>query len=534
MPDFIYMIESRLTPDQQRAVQTVQTVALEQGLNVYLTGGAVRDLLTGLSIRDLDFAVQGNALKLQKELEKVGAQVRSVDEDLRSLSLLFPGNVRVDIHMARAEQYDKPGKPVISPATIIDDLRRRDFTVNAMALSLNPASRGLLHDPTNGVADVEGKLLRILHNYSFLEEPSRLLRATRFSARFHWQMEERTQARYDAAKENNYIENISNRAIGYEAEQLAYEDDPLHVMRALEKEGWLRVLHSHWSTAKVDTGGLSQLTKLRQQMTELGYTMDTAPAVMHFITARLNAHDIAELQRLIPNKEFVNAWRGQEDEAKELAKRLAGKEAATPSRTWQLLSSAKPEAILFLQLTARQQGVVQKLRNFFGKWRQVKQKLPLPEMTELRITPELPEYPKLAEQVFLHLLDGKLRSHTELMKFLKPYSPPPPPPPPPPPVKRGRAKAEAAAAVAAAPEAVAEVGKKKRGKGAKAAEAATPVVAPAAKPAEPPKAAPAAAKKTPASAKPVAKPKPAAKPKSKPKTKPKAKSKPPAKKRKRR
>src|SRR5438876_10957545 len=211
------------------------------------------------------------------------------------------------------------------------------------------------------------------------------------------------------------------------------------------------MLHPNWSTAKVDTSGLSQLTKLRQQMSELGYTMDTAPAVMYFTTAKLNTHDIGELQRLIPNKEFVNAWRGQEEEAKELGKRLAGKEAATPSRTWQLLSSAKPEAILFLQLTARQQGVVQKLRYFFGKSRQVKQKLPLPEMIELRITPELPEYPKLAEQVFLHLLDGKLRSHTELMKFLKPYSPPPPPPPPPPPVKRGRAKAEAAAAVAAAP-----------------------------------------------------------------------------------
>src|SRR5207237_7321552 len=110
-------------------------------------------------------------------------------------------------------------------------LRRRDFTVNAMALSLNAASRGLLLDPTNGVADLEAKLLRILHNYAFLEEPSRIIRATRFSSRFHWPLEERTQARYDSAKENDYIQNISNRAIGYEIEQLAHEDDPLHIMK---------------------------------------------------------------------------------------------------------------------------------------------------------------------------------------------------------------------------------------------------------------------------------------------------------------
>ena len=113
-----------------------------------------------------------------------------------------------------------------------------------------------------------------------------------------------------------------------------------------------------------------------------------------------------------------------------LAKKLMGKESATPSRTWQLLSSARPEMILFLAVTARQQGVVRKIKNFFTKWRQVQQKIPLPEMTELHITPQLPEYPKIAQDVFLLLLDGKLRSRTETLKFLKPLAPPPPPPPP--------------------------------------------------------------------------------------------------------
>jgi tRNA nucleotidyltransferase (CCA-adding enzyme) len=474
MADYIYMMETRLTPDQQRAVAAVQEAALAQGMNVYLTGGAVRDLVSGFAIRDLDFTVQGNALKLQKDLEKGGATSTGVDEDTRTLSLLFPGNVRAEVQMARSEKFERPGKPTIAAATIIDDLRRRDFTVNAMALSLNAASRGLLLDPANGVADVESKLLRILHNYSFLEEPSRLIRATRFSSRFHWPLEERSQARYDAAKENEYVENISNRAIGYEIEQLAYEDDPLHVMKALEKEGWLKVLHPHWSTAKVDTTGLSQLTKLRQQMTDLGYTMDAAPAVMYFLTARINERESGELQRLIHHKEFVNGWRNLEDDAKELAKKLSGKEAATPSRAWQLLSSVRPESILFLELTSRNQSVTQKIRNFLGKWRQVKQKLPLPEMAELYITPELPAYPKLAEEAFLLLLDGKLRSRTETLKFLKPYAPPPPPPPPPTPVKRGRAAKAEAAAVPLTIAAGAESGKGKRKKGATVEAVAPP------------------------------------------------------------
>src|SRR5262252_9461768 len=210
MPDYIYSMETRLTPDQQRGVNLIQEIARHAGLNVYLTGGTIRDLITGFPIRDIDLSIQGNPLKLQKELEKAGITVQGVDEDLRVLQLLMPGNVRAELNMTRAEAYDKPGKPpVVTPATINEDLRRRDFTVNAMALSLNPGSRGLLLDPFNGVADIEGKHIRILHNYSFLEEPSRLIRATRFLARFHWTLEERTQGRYNAARENNYIEHVS-------------------------------------------------------------------------------------------------------------------------------------------------------------------------------------------------------------------------------------------------------------------------------------------------------------------------------------
>lgn len=521
MADYIYTMESRLTPDQQRAVNLVQEVARVQGMNLYVTGGTIRDIISGFPIRDLDLTVQGNALKLQKDLEKAGAVVEGSDDDIKALYVLFPGNVRAEIGMAYSATYEKPGKPPrIAPATIIEDLRRRDFTVNAMALSLNLGSRGLLLDPFNGVADIEAKLLRILHNYAFYEEPSRLIRATRLAARFHWPLEERTQARYDAAREGNYIENISDRTIGNELEAIAYEDDPLHIMRVLDKEGWLKVLNPHWTVAKVDTQGLGQLQKTKQLMQEFGYSVDAAPATMYFLTRRLASKDVADIQKAIPRRYFVEAWKKLEDEAGKLAKRLSGKEAATPSRAWQVLSEAKPEALLFLELTARQQAVAQKIKNFFSKWRQVKQKLPLPEMAELHITPQLPEYPKIEQEAFLLLLDGKLRSRTEILKFLKPYAPPPPPPPPPPPAKRGRA-AKAEAVAAAAGGTTTDKGKKK----GKAAEQVAQVVAPkveqaleqpkkGAKPAAAPAPKPGAVPAKPAAAPPAKeaeKPKPAAK-----------------------
>jgi len=494
MADYIYTMEIRLTPDQQRGVTLVQDIARAAEMNIYLTGGAVRDIISGFPIRDLDFTVQGNPLKLQKDLERAGALVSSTDEDLKAIYLVLPGKVRAEISPARTERYEKVGKPPqVAPSTLIEDLRRRDFTVNAMALSLNPGSRGLLMDPFNGAADIEAKLLRTLHNYAFVEDPSRLIRATRFAARFHWPLEERTQARYQSAKENNYIDHINHRSIGIEIEQLAYEDDPLHIIRSLEKEDWLKVLNPHWTTAKVDTVGLSQLVKTRQQMNELGYTPDPSPAVLYFLTSRLSDKDVADVRKMIPRKDLVEAWKDLEDNSKDLAKRLTGKEAATPSRTWKLLSEARPEMTLFLAVTAKQQAVAQKIKNFFTKWRQVQQKLPLPEMTELFITPQLPEYPKIAHDVFMLLLDGRLRSRTETLKFLKPLAPPPPPPPPPP--KRGRAAKAAAAAQGAATPAPAAG---KTGKKAKAAPVAAPapvtppkaVVAAKAKPTKPPKPAP--------------------------------------------
>ena len=252
--------------------------------------------------------------------------------------------------------------------------------------------------------------------------------------------------------------------------------------------------------------------KTRQQMVDLGYTVDPSAAVMHFLTARLSEKDISDLRRQIPRKDLVEAWRDIEDHAKDLAKRLTGKEAATPSRTWNLLSSARPEMVLFLAVTARQQAVALKIKNFLTKWRQVQQRIPLPEMTELLITPQLPEYPKIARDVFMLLLDGKLRSRTETLKFLKPFAPPPPPPPPPP--RRGRgAKAAAVAAVPATP---APAGKKGKGKAAPAAVAPPPT-------AQPPAPAPAAKGKT--GAKVEAKPEAKAKAKPEPPTaKPKAAS----------
>jgi tRNA nucleotidyltransferase/poly(A) polymerase len=448
MADYIYTMESRLSPAQLRTVNLVQDIARSHGMNVYLTGGAIRDILTGFPIRDLDFTVQGNPLELQQEIEKSRGVVDMVDPAISVIHAIFQAT-RTEISMARAEVFDQPGKPpLVTSATINEDLRRRDFTCNAMALSLNEGSRGLLLDPFNGAADIEARLIRVLHSYAFLEDPSRLIRAIRFATRFGWDLEERTRARYDSAREGEYIQFIGSRAIGYEIEQIAHEENPIAVMRALESEGWLKVLCPKWLAAKADAPELAQLLKTRATMTEFNLSVDAAPAIMHFLTMKLGDAEIATIQRLIPHREFVAAWQRLERDAKDLSRSLLSKAAALNSGAWKILSSAKPEALLYLDVTGRNKAVDEKIKNFFGKWRQYQDTLPLVQMAELRITPQLPEYSRICQEAFLLLLDGKLRSDAEIMNFLAPFEPPQPPPPPTP-VRRGRAGAKKAAAPAA-------------------------------------------------------------------------------------
>ena len=155
MPDYMYLLESRLSAEQRAALVRIQELAAADQSNLYLVGGAVRDLISGMPIRDLDFTVEGNPTRIVRELEKGGAQIISENESLRHAELVLTGDVDVSIAAAREDVYARPGtRPDIRFSTIMEDLKRRDFSINAIAISLNANSRGLLLDPTSGLADL--------------------------------------------------------------------------------------------------------------------------------------------------------------------------------------------------------------------------------------------------------------------------------------------------------------------------------------------------------------------------------------------
>jgi tRNA nucleotidyltransferase/poly(A) polymerase len=429
MPDYIYLLKNRLSIHQQNALRHIREAAREAGMTVFLVGGAVRDLTSGSPVLDLDVTVQGNALKLKKTLEKAGGKLWGEYEPSRTLFFRFPIGVTVEVSSARREEYPKPGKPVYHWDTILDDLRRRDFTANAMALSLNEHSYGLLMDPLNGVADIEARMLRLVSNYGFIEEPSRLLRATRLVARLGWELDERTRTRFQNAKEENAIEALSAYHRGYELEEIGHEEDGLRVLGAMEAEGWMHQLFPAWTTASADATALEEMRRLATQLQMQGVSPDTSAASIQFLTAKLAHKDLVALKSLFVRPGFVEEWNNLDNAAKELNKQLSGKEAATPSATWKLFTSADPQAVLWLGLTSKSPVIQAKYKNFFTVWPEARQKVPHALFQELRITPEIARYDEMISRLFLGVIDSKLETDEQLRVFLEPYSPPAPPPP---------------------------------------------------------------------------------------------------------
>jgi hypothetical protein len=298
-----------------------------------------------------------------------------------------------------------------------------------MAISLNEGSWGLLLDPLNGFADIEARHLRLASNYGFIEDPSRMLRAVRLSARTGWEMDERTKTRYQNAKTEGLIDQISAFARGYELEEIAHEEDPLKALRALETEGWMKSLDIPWSAARADLKGLEELNKILIRLLMLGVSPDPSAAHLELLTAKMQPKDVANLKRLFPRRGFVEQWNHLEQSAKEFSKELLGKNAATPSAAWKLLVSNQAEPVLWLAFSSKNAQVKEKFNSFFNVWPEARTKIPTTLMSEMRITPDLSNYGEIAEMLFFQFMDGKLQTEEEIRAFLTPYSPPAPPPP---------------------------------------------------------------------------------------------------------
>jgi tRNA nucleotidyltransferase/poly(A) polymerase len=431
MSDYMFMLENHLSSEQNQAVGAVQEAAAQQNLNVFLTGGAMRDMLGGFHVRDLDFTIEGPALKFAKAVaERAGAQIVSIDENRRSAEMIFRGGVTGQIALARVEKFARTAaKPQVTAATVQEDLRGRDFSVNAIALSLNRASRGLLLDPTNGLADLEHKELRSLNTYTFYDDPSRLLRLVRFRVRLGFTVEERTRMQFENARTAQLETYIPPRALGEELKHIADEPSAPEILQALQQENLLRIFSPALVEGKLNIPGLQKLERSFRLVGEGGLHAERLGPFLFALTEKLNAKERSALIKATDlRKPEVELWQKLESRARKLETGLKSARLKKPSQVYLILSKAPGDEVVFLLYHSQNKLVQERIRNYIQKYMPLAQELPASELQAIEAKPGTPKFEKARDALLAAHLDRRPRKSAAL------------PPPPESAGMRGRAR----------------------------------------------------------------------------------------------
>lgn len=420
MPDYMFLLESRLSAEQRAVVMRVVELAQAQGANVYIAGGAVRDLISGMAIHDLDFVMEGNPLRIARELEKGGARLLDVDEDRRVVEILFHGDVDGSLSAARDDYYEAPGAKVqYRFGTILDDLRRRDFSINAIALSLNPASRGLLLDPTNGLADIERREIRILSMHGFTNRPGRLLRALRFAARMGFNLEERTSGWFDLAIERKLPLNIPASDVTDEVRQVGREDNAAAVLKSWQEHNLLPVIHSKFSSRKPDYKGLDALVKAREALASINRRARLAAATLYYVFGRFSRVERSNaLKQIGLRAAEVQLVASLEEQADAAVKILGAAKMKDARAAYDTLEKMPPETIAFLLTYTRQSKVLARVNAYISKWKPMRASLPAVQLEALGV-PRGPKFDAVLEQFFTLQLHGRVRGPEHYDRILR-------------------------------------------------------------------------------------------------------------------
>jgi tRNA nucleotidyltransferase (CCA-adding enzyme) len=249
-----------LSSQQRRAIDLVREVAVEKNCHPYLVGGPVRDILLGRVSIDIDLTLEHDASTLARALAKrLEGRVRSFPQFLtyKVTASQFP---EIDLTTARKERYRKPGAlPAVTAGRLKDDLVRRDFSINAIALDLLDSA---MHDPTNGAHDIEQRLVRVLHDRSFIDDPTRIFRAARLAARLGFTIEAHTEELMREAIEADALSTVSKERIWRELFLVMDEEEAPAILTDLSHRGALQTLFGRRGNGDLQ----SHLESVREQL----------------------------------------------------------------------------------------------------------------------------------------------------------------------------------------------------------------------------------------------------------------------------
>ncbi|MBU2540989.1 MAG: hypothetical protein KJ593_03710 [Candidatus Omnitrophica bacterium] len=413
----IYVLDARLL----KYIKAIGALADKKGIRACLVGGFVRDMFLNLDNFDVDIILERDGIKFANLVSKT-LKLNMISHERFGTAVLANNSIKIDIATFRKERYPYPGSlPVVSRGSLIEDLARRDFTINAMAVSINKNDFGLVFDYINGLTDLKQRRLRILHKKSFLDDPTRILRLVRFKARFNFSVENKTLGYIRQAKKSKALEKMQRHRIRDELILIFKEAKPENAIKDLSKVYGLDFIHKKLQFKKSDSKKFLQVRRIIVWF-EANFKERRQLDVwlIYFIVflSRLNLKQIRQVATTFGFKrgESIRLLSCQKSLNK--VSRLLNNSGLSPSYVYKILNPLSYEVILILLCTLTNSGPKKYIKNFLRFYNLIRIKSGGDDLKKLGIKPG-PNFKILLEKVKEEKLNLGFSSKREELTLLK-------------------------------------------------------------------------------------------------------------------
>jgi tRNA nucleotidyltransferase (CCA-adding enzyme) len=388
-------------------------LADEMEVPAFVVGGIVRDLLLGAGTFDLDLVVEGDGIAFARAFARDTGGLVTTHDRFGTATVQLDDGPTIDIATARKESYAQPAAlPLVVPAAIQDDLLRRDFTINALAVRLNPQRFGEMVDACHGQGDIAARRIRVLHRRSFLDDPTRMFRAIRFERRLGFRMDRSTLVLLREAVATGVLAHLSGRRLSEELRRMLSEAHPTRAVARMGELGILRAIHPKLAWSKKLEGvlkGVEQAVAWHARNLPKRKVNVWLPAAMALLEGLPPKSVTDILKRLALPRHEAEAIRAGHAQARATLCCLAKRPAPKPSAIYRTLTDFTEETVLFLLALAKSESVKRLIMAYVTAGRHVKPSLTGADLKALGLKPG-PQFKKILGRLLDARLDGDVKN----------------------------------------------------------------------------------------------------------------------------
>jgi len=420
----IKFLKERLSKQLMRTLKRIGEVADECGYGAYVVGGFVRDLFLYRSDEDVDIVIEGDGIAFAKKYAKLEDARIHTYAKFGTAVIIFPDGFTIDVASARLEYYQFPAAlPIVEMSSIKLDLFRRDFTINTLAIQLNGEKFGTLIDFFSARKDIKEKIIRVLHNLSFVEDPTRVFRAIRFEQRFGFTIGKLTNGLIENAVNMNFFQGLSGRRVLGELKQILEEDNPVPAIIRLNDFDLLKFIHP---SIQFDNQLIFILNSVKQVLAwhDLLFLDESYMKWIVYFLVLIHACDSQSSEEICKRFELAPRYRKifctERFAAEKCVQELARGLPLPNSELYRKLSEFRTELILYMMAITRQEKIKKAISHFFTDLRRINVSLKGRDLKKMGVAPG-PIYREILQAALDAKLNGKLKTHKDELAFARKY-----------------------------------------------------------------------------------------------------------------